>query len=771
MHCWRYFLLTSTLLAVALAGWSAEAEFTVKGDTAADNGVQMVVPTSRFMEDPLRYGVTPPADKALPKQVTVTRQSYLEFIPKDSQYGAESMAANPLGRGVYGVRHAFPALMQYDATGDKRYADAIKKALHVFDKTLRDNVAKNPTIGHEMYMHEPTLLCMYRKVFMAHGEWSAEDEAWFKDFFLWMNRTVHVWSTPETYYRGSMHRATGEGIMKMLAATMYPDAPEAAEWKRYAELQWNDWWKYRDNPINDINYYHGQIFPMVLGAYLLNRPEVFTDPEMRKFWDRLIDMTTPDGAIVPFGPSWGWNSHAGERLMALEAVAAFTGDGRYRFAAHRIFNQLLYQSSVIRNHHMLNHFSELGVAVAYFIMKDDIKPVQPSAASTVLYHKETLRIKDKTSAGKYLESLDPDPKKAYTDCALLCTDKVLPFKLCFRSGWNPGDMYMLVDLFPRHEPMNPTGILGLTRYNSAFTHSVNSKGLTDWLNMLRVDDLSGTATVVVNKDPGTVDAYYMDVTLPAFTDAKAATYAAVDVKDYNGYPMTLRREFFFVKNRFVIVRDTAIFRESFLARLGPTWYTQNIGPQVGDSWANTYMSTPISFDQKYKNPPMDLLVYHAPHKDRRLQILDETADIRRLTMPLTLRYVWEGIVQANQPYCFTQLLLPGIPRREPVKSNVPGAATMQDIMGQYMAAGVTVLSDAPELSAWRIRSEGEREEWVVLNTGGAPVTVQGLKTDARQVYVEIAKGMVKRALALDGTNLSINGQNVFQQATRGNMER
>ncbi|HEY3416700.1 MAG TPA: hypothetical protein VGM23_07435 [Armatimonadota bacterium] len=757
------------LLAIILLPACA-AELTVTPPGATASGPVLLAPTSRFMEDATRYN-HPSADKVLPKLVTVTKQSYLEYIPKDSQYSAEVISANPNTRGHFGVRHAFPALAQYDANPDPRYAAGIKQCLRVFDKTVRAEVEKQPGHWHEYFMYEPTLLVVYRQVFKAHNAWTAEDEAWFKDLYLFLCRTVHVWSTPESFYRGGMHRATGEGIMKLLAVTMYPDAPETAMWRKYGEQQWNDWWQYRDNPINDINYFSAQVFPMALGATLLGRRAVFTDPGMRKFWDRLIDMTTPDGAVVPFGPAWGWNSHAGERMMALELAASGSGDGRYRYVAHRIFNYLLFQASSIRGTNLPEHFSQLGAAVAYFYCNDKIAPVQPSPTSTILYHKETLRVNGKEGGGKYIPDLDPDPLKANIDCNLLSTDKVLPFKLCLRSGWNPGDLYMLVDLFPRHEPMNPTGVIGFTRYNSVLACSINSKGLTDWQNMLRVDDLSGTASCVVNTNPATVDAYYMDVTIPTFLDRPLATYAAVDVKDYNGFPMTLRREFFFVKNRFVILRDTATFRESFLARLGPVWYTQNIGPQVGDNWANTYFSAPVVEARKNVNPPVDLLVYHAPHPDRRLYIIDETADVRRLDMPLTLRYAWEGIVQAGKPYTFAQLLLPGIPKRTPVRSNAPGAASLQDIMGQYMAAGVTTLLDTPEQSVWRIRAEEDREEWVVLNAGGAPVNVAGLQTDARQLYLDVRPGKPTRVLALSATSLSLGGQEIFRNAARGDVEK
>ena len=68
---------------------------------------------------------------------------------------------------------------------------------------------------------------------------------------------------------------------------------------------------------------------------------------------------------------------------------------------------------------------------------------------------------------------------------------------------------------------------------------------------------------------------------------------------------------------------------------------------------------------------------------------------------------------------------------------MPGAASLEAILGQYMAAGVSVLADDAEKSVWRIRFEKDREEWVVFNGEGKPVDVAGLKTDARQAYVDL----------------------------------
>jgi hypothetical protein len=692
-------------------------------------------PASRFPVDASRYEGQP-ASRMTWRQVPVTRRSYLDFIPVDGSYSIAAIKSHP-DHGVYGVRHATPALAQYDANPTSEAAEVIKLCLSYYGDAVRKIVER--TGSHEQYMFEPTLLCLHRKAMSRHGHWLPDDERWFRDFFLWQCRTVHVWSTEDTYWRGPMHRATGEGVMKMLAARMYPDAPEADEWRRYGAIEWGDWWSFRDNPINDINYFHGQIFPVVLGAYLMEKPEVFTDPEMRKFWYRLVEMTTPDGAVVPFGPSWGWNSHAGERMMALEFAAAYTRDGRYRFAAHRLFNYLQQQRDVVLSHHMLDHFSQLGSALAYFVVDDSVAPKAPSPASSILYHRETLRVQDKAGAQGYLPDLDPDPHRAHIDCGLLCTHRTMPFKLCLRSGWQPGDMYMLVDLFPRHEPMNVPGVLGLTRYGSALTCSYSNKDVTNWLNMLRVEDLNGNAPRVRNTNRLLADRYYMTVSVVEFHDSRHSSYASVLVQDYNGFPMTVLREFFFVKNRFVLIRDTATSSTLFTARIGPGWDTQFVGPQVGGCWANTYVAAPVTHDHRLHNPPVDLLVYHAPKPDRRLQIVDASADPLRPTTPFTLRYVWEGALRPGERHCFTHLLFPTPPAR-PQPEDAPLSEADANAVRHGSIRGISAVIDTPDQTVWRVRTGTDREEWIVINPARTRIDAEGLHTDARLAYIDKRTG-------------------------------
>jgi hypothetical protein len=102
--------------------------------------------------------------------------------------------------------------------------------------------------------------------------------------------------------------------------------------------------------INDINYFFNSFMRIFCAAELMGKEEVFTDPDVKKFiWDRLLHEITPDGAVVPYGAHNGWNSETGVRILALELAAAHTGDGRYRWAAHRLMNYLMTHGSKLHN--------------------------------------------------------------------------------------------------------------------------------------------------------------------------------------------------------------------------------------------------------------------------------------------------------------------------------------------------------------------------------------------------------------------------------------
>ena len=107
---------------------------------------------------------------------------------------------------------------------------------------------------------------------------------------------------------------------------------------------------------------------------------------------------TPDGAINPYGPNGGYNSTADYRLFMLERIAAKTGDGRYRFAAHKLLNYLRYQSIDPDSYRLhvgtQSNYQDYtrAVGLAWLFADDSIVPVPPESGSLWNERGEAVRI-------------------------------------------------------------------------------------------------------------------------------------------------------------------------------------------------------------------------------------------------------------------------------------------------------------------------------------------------------------------------------------------
>ena len=760
---------------LACCGAAVAADSTATKEQPSSE-VERIGPPTYYMPDTWRNGAAqqrPPEHYYPIPQAKVNRQTYFKWLEDSGHF---QYADNVAAHGSYIPRHLMPVLAKFVESGDRKYGDACIAGLKVFHEWMKWEVAENG--WHSAFTDEPGYIGLYRRYLSKAGLLDPERDLWFKDLVLLMNRTVHVWGTKETYWRGPMHRAQGEGVMKGLAARWYPDAPEAAEWTGYADLVYQDWWRYRDFATNDTGYMFSILLPLFLRAELIGDDSFFTDPEARKVWDRLMFEISPDGSIVPYGAHGGWNSTAGARILLLEMVAAKTRDGRYRYAAHKLMNYLLYEQERYRENHMLlGPESTEKLAVAYLLADDSVQPVQPDAGSTVLYRKETLRLRNggnKQMATRFLgpqAQLDPAPDRAHICCGLLMTEKTKPSKLVLRSGWNPGDLFVLVDLFPRHDPLNAPGILGITRWGAALTSTISAKGESDE-NRLTIRSLSGKGPRRLNKDPDLGDQYYEEVEVPHFADLKKATFATVEVSNYMGFPVRCTREFAFLKNRFLVVRDLATFEEGFAAEVASVFNSQNIGPQLGSHWANTFMNAPIASNIGLRNPPVDLLVYFAPQAARRLQIVDRTAaDPRCVDIPAQLRYVWQGDAAPGQTLHFTQVLYPHSPSVKRPPSNAAGDKRNKDLVGTAGADAIETLVDSKDVSILRCKFDAGRVEWVVCNPAGVRVEAGGLSTDARAAYVDVVEGKPPAVSAHDATFIKLDGVELIRREQRQDVEK
>ena len=675
----------------------------------------------------------------------VNRETYMAWIEKS---GMLEYAKKPkLGSG--GPTLMLPALAKFVQTEEAWWGEACMAMLKDFHVALQKEVKEKGWT--EQFAEPPAFLPLYRKYLIKGGLMSPEEQ-WFREFWLYYCRHLHVWNSKPIEWRGPCHRSMPEALAKGLAAKWYPDIPEAARWKRYSEQVWDDFWRVKDLFQNDTGY-----FQDATRAYAFASPEWFgdhrflSDPGMQPVWRRLMAEITPDGAINPYGPNGGWNSTAALRIGVLERVATATGNGAYRFAAHKAMNYLNYQlEPTLKDGYLRNNETAPYIVLAWLTADDKLKAQEPKAGGQVTHRREYARIphRDKTIVGRFLPNLDPDPDKANLCCNQAFTDRTVPDKLVLRSGWNPGDFFVLVDLVPTSFPFNAGGMLGMNRWGAPFTQVVTSKGDIPE-NRLSIIDLSGEAPRRLLPDKDRISEDWKKgkmpniwTSVPLIKDTPSATYARVEIQNPEGLPVKIHQEYIFVKNRFLVRRETVLFEESFPARIHSLWNTQNIGPQIGNHWANTFMSAPVASNGKIamNTPPADLLVWFGPQADWRLQVVDRTAeDPRTQVTPGQLRYAWEGTPEKGERRHVTQVYYPHAATRFRATSVEPGARGVYDgglIASTAGASGIHVIQDTPDLTVLRIELEKDRNEWIVFNPSAQTIEIDKRDTIEQLLYFD-----------------------------------
>ena len=733
-----YLLLVTALVSSVIVG------------TAFAQEAQRIGPPTQFFVDSERYRFASPdlSDSnfyPIPND-RITRATYMRYLESRN---LEALAAN-LNHGEGGPRAFLPILAKYVESGEARWADACIAMLKRYRIALEERVERDGWVSD--FEVPAVVLPMYRKYLIQGGAIDEEAE-WFKDLVLYYSRNLHVWSSEPIEWRGGCHRSMPEGTIKWLAARWYPEIPEAREWTTYGQLVFNDFWKIKDVPQNDTGYMMGPIVMLVYNGDLITGDNrLYEDAEIQRLWRRLMLEVTSDGAVNPYGPNGGYNSTADYRLSMLERLAAKTGDGRYRFVAHRLMNYMRYQGKAHVEHDYL--LDPLHAALAYLLADDSVQPVEPDPVSLHTVRNEAMRVPhtDKALTEELLGNADSRENRGHICCSWVMNEQQWPDKFVFRSGWNPGDLFCLVELHPTSFPANPGGIMGMNRYGAPFTQIVTSKGSSQE-NRLLIEDVDGAVELRYHADKVRIDEHWSLGTMPDirsevthFSDTPQATYASVRVLNPDGLPVVYDREFIFVKNRFLATREIVTFEESFKTRISPLWNTQNIGPQLGTHWANTFMSAPVANNggASMKTPPVDLLVWFAPRPDRQLQVVDRmTFDLRTTDCPAQLRYAWEGTPQKGEQKVFTQVYYPHMPYRFRTFNNNPGGSGdngQPPLQATAHASGIEVMRDDVEASVLRLELEDGRVEYVVFNPGRQELDVDGAAVTQPFVYRVGPKG-------------------------------
>lgn len=689
-----------------------------------------------YVPNATRFGLTAARHRP-PTLKTITRDTYLEFLKEHVSRAIPSRMGGPLKqpwRHAHGI--GFLAAYLYYQTKEPMYADAAKLA-------LESAIGWTKTQDKEGAVHTQTHWLMVDFMRKA-GLLTEADEPRVREFLVTTARRScwgHYGWKAQPWRRGAGHSALGPAVSRYYAAHRYPDLPEAELWRKYYELTWGDWWAHRDTIYNDTGYRALFLRDVLLTAYLTDREDLFKDAEAMEFWERLLHTTAPNGSFPHYGDTNGWSTAIGTYAFCFEYLATKTRDGRFRYAAHRIFDYMVNHSVDVHDYHMHQDNMVYGVAYAHLVADDAVKPKPPGRRSFLLTRKELITIDKSTHKedfGHQIYNFLPGPR-------------TVPDKIVFKSHDRDDALWVMIDVCGdagHNAPAEPTNVAAMIDKESVLTCNQGYMDETpDLHNVMFAEDLEGTQLSQGD----------MEIDVPEFYDRQYASYARVQVKNYHGWPIDEERQFLFSRYRLLLMKDVVTFNDEWMCRLGPCWQTQQVGPEVGPNWANTYVEhlflSGLGLGRgvhRWKNPAWDLLVFHPPKDDCSLEIVDRFDEQPYRTLPVRLRYVWRGVARKGEQKHWTTLLLPHAPVPKP----------------SALVEKIRVLADTLKLTALHVATDKYYEDWLVLNDTGGSVKVGELKTDARQLHLWFHKsrGDVRRrhVLAEGGTFVKLRGEEIVR---------
>ena len=461
---------------------------------------------------------------------------------------------------------------------------------------------------------------------------------------------------------------------------------------------------------------------------------------------RYRQYASPSGAVPHFGDTSGWLTGVASALGYYEMMGSLTGDGRFRWQAHRIAEYLYNHFWPHHDQYHMPRDSVAGGFCAAWLWADAaVAPVAVSAKSRVIHRP---RVVDLTP--------DEEGSKPGLRSGKVTAEQV-PDKLLLSSGSGAQDLWAMVELLDNggHCGRLPGHIVTLLRHDSALLAGQGYyERSQDFNNVVWVEDLEGIAA-----DPRPVR-----TEIPVLVEDPALTYARVRVRRYGRLPITSVRDIVFVKNGFVLVRDRLTFHATMKVRVGPCWQTRDLGPACGKTWFNTYYDqlyhTGLGLGRgvhAYRNPAWDLLVAFAPREAYRQSVLDRYDDNPYRVSPLQLRQCWSGIIRSGESKVFTSVLLPHPPAFD-VKPFV------EDV--EFL-----VENDSAVLARVRVKLDPRRDwydtYWVQLQDGAEEIATGEWRSNARlAVARKNHKGRWVPAVLVDGNSLLMADEDLAADARR-----
>jgi len=670
-----------------------------------------------------------PRDKRKYPTLQVTRDSYLATVRQFGEGAVSTLKAHTNLAKPYPNIHMYVNNMKwvaflYHVTRDEAYARLGAKALECARRLLQHPKADS---YYRTGKHDAFDLYRFDQWMGGSQAYTARHQQMLRDL---VRHPFPSFPAKQVEY-GAMNRPIAMATAAQIALKMVPDLPDRRAWQTYMHAIWNEWWPRRDFNEATGNYNALAFRYLVDWIDALGQAEkVYGDQGFQKLMERFMRQVFPVGTLPHYGDTNGWNVEWGHWIMLCEIAARYTKDGRYKWAAHRLYEYATTRIEKLTSWAYTGQHCGESLMIAYLMADDTIQEVAPTDRLRAL-----VRVK---------LAVNPLDVRRKTRRSFRMVDGTMPDKLVMVAGPERQATSLMVDACPLagHNPGTPTALVSLVDRGSVLLvdSGYNDRQRTDH-NMLCIEDYDGIPLLNDGKHaPGIswLPLYGSEkIRYERLAEMTHGSYARVSVTGFQNYPCRAEREVLLVNGLGAMVRDTVRFDQAVRVRMGPVYNVRQLGPATGDTWFNStmgewvpvrgiYVNQPIY--TRWANPPRDLLVAFQPMDNARLEVLHRAAYDKTTPLPYRVQYTWRGQVEKGNPLSFATLLLPHKPTRQ------PSALAERVVFTRLDGGGCVVRLDL-----------GRSQRYLVMNPAGTPCDLGPVQTNARFGLVHVRGGRIAAA--------------------------
>lgn len=534
-----------------------------------------------------------------------------------------------------------------------------------------------------------------------------------------------------------------------MVAGLFPESQGAARLNAFSDEIWNDWWAIRETPEVSTHYEPFTLTSLVRAAEISGREELFfSDPKVRASFERNLQHLSPLGVMPTYGDgswatSWSWWT------AGFAKAAAFYGDGRFSWAAHRLLDYA-YEQRFWSNAHNSADYPDAPVSLRHLIDADVLLASYGLVLAELWDDPGVEDAVPATGSGVTYRYL-PAPGLPFR------TGEKAEEKLILRSGLQKDDIYMAVSLLKKmwHDQYDAGAILQLASNGSMLLSETGA----EWKAPVFHNCFFVRPSSEDFLDPQETASAESFASIEYLCDSERASLAALSSDSHQGYPVDHRRVITMGKqSRVVGIWDTAAVSgdlEKVLEFRGTSWgrHGAKIQDQTADRTANhtAFRIGPIFHTQ-------NIISHGAGYFDTGCDSMRSSDGCRfgnkpyslLISFPLRNHSTGSGTPNLPDDYwsdfaldrTFIQVFEEGRTQRECVYQNsdleVGESSSFlslllphsTDLAGNDIAKDVEVIASDDVSCCVRIGG------MILLFNDGGTVSNDVIETDARQLYIE-----------------------------------